>query len=127
MKLRAVTIWTTGVMLIAAVSPVLFFLATGRDFFDDVDATVLLILAGSTLFVSFIVSLNLKYEFPAAILLVSTTVYCVVYVLVLLQTIFIETEAFLLLFLIGIAWFPVMIPVWIITLVLEFAKRQENR
>ena len=114
-------------MLIAAVSPVLFFLATGRDFFDDVDATVLLILAGATLFVSFIVSLNLEYEFPAAILLVSTTAYCVVYVLVLLQTIFIETEAFLLLFLIGVAWFPAMIPVWIITLVLEFAKRQDNR
>ena len=129
MTLRTVTIWTTGVMLIAVVSGALFCLATDWVLFYDFDNAFLWITAGPTLFVSFVVSLNLKYRFPAAILLFSMVGYFAMYVLVLMLTIFVESGTLLpiLLFLICIAWFPLMIPVWVFTLVLELTERQENR
>ena len=116
-------------MLIAVVSCAFFCLVTDWVLFYDFDNAFLWITAGPTLFVSFVVSLNLKYRFPAAILLFSTVGYFVTYVLVLMLTIFVESGALLpiLLFLICIAWFPLMIPVWVFTLVLELTERQENR
>ena len=116
MNLRNITIWTTGLALIGTmIIPAMFLFHV-----DDAAGfgLVLLIwcLSGSPIYISFRISMRLKYTVSIVILLVSTIVYVSSYVFMVvgLQALF--GFGF---FIIGIFLLPVMIPVWIIAYALN--------
>ena len=85
MNLRSVTIWTTGLMLIAPIiipNVCLSVMDSSRTNSSTplYDMTVLGLLSVSPMVVSFIVARRLKYDIPALILLVSTITFCFLFV-----------------------------------------------
>ena len=134
MKLRNVTIWTTGMMLIVtlAVPTTLAFFVNWKEVFSRSDGGSFVMIA--LLFcsnclppaISFAIARKLKHDIPALVLLVSTICYALWYGYYLYQMVFVNFWAFIGVCLTGIALlFPVLLPLWILALLLNlrYAKK----
>ena len=135
MNLRNVTIWTTGVMLVLTLLIPVGVIAYAEvfnhniDFYHNTDIVWLTwLLSGTPLLVSFILAIKLKHKVSSVILLVSTIVYAIWFTFLSIA-ISMDTCgcAALVFFLIGPLSLPVMLPVWITALILNWqrARKQE--
>jgi hypothetical protein len=127
MNLRKVTIWTTGVMLIATlILPCRFFtIAPVQSFGTMQTFSFVWLTSGSPLVVSFILAKVLKYHISSIIILASTIAYSIWYICVL-PTVFFEDFGVLVLLCVAILSLPVMIPAWIAAIVIEIRHRRKN-
>ena len=120
MNLRNVTIWTTGLALIGTIIfPYLLddvSLFHPRIFEIIFSATLIWLLSGSPLLVSFVLAIMLRDKNSSDILLASTIFYGICYGLACCVALF-EFMGTILLLGIGIMSLPVMIPVWVIAYV----------
>ena len=116
MNLRSVTIWTTGVALIGTI--VFPYLLGDVSLFHPLlfeiilSCTLIWLLSGSPLLVSFFLAIMLRHKTSSEILLASTIFYGICYSLACCVALF-EFMGTILLLGIGIMSLPVMIPVWI--------------
>ena len=119
MNLRNVTIWTMGVMLIVATVGAFIFSFLVIGFVDDLIIyplpPLIWLLTGLPLLISCIIEKKLKHNMSFCVLLVSTVIYGVLYVLVWYLSFFVDLR-YGFLFVVG---FPLMIPVWIAALVVN--------
>jgi len=128
MRLRTVTIWTTGLMVVVPmIVPTIWFLFfSGKNFRDAnvIDTIIsecmlLWCFSGPPLVVSFIIAMILKNNSSSLILLVSTVAYGIWYFYLLHFALTAGYLAVIALAYVGIFSLPVMIPVWIIVLLLN--------
>jgi len=134
-KLRKVTIRTTGLMLIGTIIIPFFLLvcngwqrASPHEFdvidiiptfiFSFIIAFGIWLQSGSPLLVSFIISKKLRHTTPAIILLGSTIYYAVWYAFILYLTFYAE-DLTLTIVVVGLLSLPVLIPAWIVVLLLN--------
>ena len=120
MNLRNVTIWTTGVVwLLAIVPPVLgFFSIRG-----EIESNLVLMCFSLPFLKAYFIARNLQCVIPAGILLFSTFVYGIVYVL--LCTVQNSDGAIFLLRCI-FPWLPLMVPLWIVAYTIEVNHRKKK-
>jgi len=124
MKLRNVTIWTTGLVLIVTVIlPYLLICIDVIPFhgFDTI-GTIILIWGYSSLplIISLVIAKRLKHDIPALLLLGSTFVYGLWYAFAFYSfAVSSAGLACLMIFAVGILSLPVMIPAWITALLLN--------
>ena len=124
MKLRTVTIWTTGLMLLLTTAvPVLLFLGgylqTGDGMMASIVIAVLLwSFSAPPLIVSLMMAWKLKEGMPSVVILVTTIAYGVLYVCGWCVQWFMTSRDTGIWFL-GVLVLPVMIPVWIVVLILN--------
>ena len=130
MTARDITIWTTGLILIATIiAPYIdvFVLPGGSGYSPVVTIFVVIyfcsmvwLFSGSPMAVTFLIARKLKHDIPAAILLVSSIAYSVLFVYAQYQT-FIGTGgdmvALWLFAPLGSLWW--MIPAWVLALILN--------
>ena len=136
MNLRNVTIWTTGVMMIlVAIVPAGLIALLG---YGDaiVSSLILWLFSGTPLLVSFALAVKLEYKISTIILLLSAIAYGLWFVQIASNVVSMVSSTHLncncglelLFFLtIGPLSLPVMLPVWITALVLNwrYAQKQE--
>ena len=128
MNLRNITIWTTGVMMVVATVGAFMFPFVVIGFVDDLIIyplpPLIWLLTGLPLLIScIIVEKKLKHSISICVLLVSTVIYGILYVLVWYLSFFVDLR-YGFLFVVG---FPIMIPFWITAYVLDrfYVKQQE--
>jgi len=128
MKLRNVTIWATGLMMVMPlVFPIIFMSPSwGNEDIEDLINVPLfsLLLSGTPLLVSLTLAKNLKYRVSTVILLVSTVTYSIWFTIVCFH-VYLAISAgrcgcvVMVFFAVGPLSLPVMIPAWITALLLD--------
>ena len=127
MNLRTITIWATGLILIAAIVLPVAVMACSvyavHDRFQVIFSSW--IFSSTPLLVSLVLAAKLRYRIPIAILLASTIAYAIWLAVTLFPVCqFIMTSgqdgpAGMALFIVGLVALPIMIPIWITAIVLN--------
>jgi len=132
MNLRTISIWTTAVMwlLTVVLLTLSFFYDLPKDNLDESITMVIkglpivFMFSGCPLIGSLIITVSLKYRMPILMLFVSTIVYGFLYILIAFIIFSVRVgDVCGMLLNVGILSLPIMIPVWIIALVIDYHKK----
>ena len=132
MNLRNTTIWTTGLaILITTILPILHLhdiVLSRYAIIHGVKPVMFLWLTGCLpLFISFFISISLKYEIPAATLFFPTTLYGIVCIWFSYLGFIASSWALCALPYIAVWSLPIMIPAWITAYFVDWRYRKKNQ